>query len=623
MEKLRTMAEGYLLPPEGLNILRTLHAEILRETSMPYARIVLCAMFQSGKSTTTNTLLDGREISLSSIDSGLRTSTGRIEFWPSDREGVEAQWLSLEELVDQISKLSRVKVSLGDVLQKKRRDAALRRLAQRWNEALRDSEDKMVLSDIIQAAILLTYCKAEEFEEYKKLLIGSVQMAMQMMTAPINEAQLKLRFIQQGRLNENSLVERVKRLFPLAHVAFLFVDHVRVDIKSGLLEKLNGQIIDIPGFGVSERDNHVAWKAIADAHVILYIFDGEKEPGELERGYIHSLRNNADCARFVFAVNCRGTVRNDVVDSIRQLLTSAKFQDSPLVIYNARLGNCVAQGHLILKNRVDKPTANVILTRARKLDPDITDVTDAWKEITADSLRPIDRKLARKVADEEINRDVLTRISWYSGYEGLIRSIETAAYANAPGQWKALHGRYMINCLHKARKELRKLYEHAKEEEDQLEKQVRQLEFERFRRALLNEDELKYAMQAMWTQLGMLEVYKAPISFQEKAICLFLEKRLLGIPHSPVAGMLRNINFAPIGVRGFDLLLGLMSKDEFIARTVTFYKERILPTIRKSLVDDAVRIKVASSKIGKKTKGLEFAIAELDSITLMMNLFLI
>lgn len=578
-EMVKDMIADDNLSLEEKTILRSLHRNI-REASRQPVRVVLCAMFQSGKSTTTNTLLDGHEISLSSIDSGLRTSTGRIELSPSNRENVNVQWLSLEEIASQISSLSGIKFNQGDLVLETYRNAAFRRLARRWNEVL-DAEDNDVLIRLIQAAILLTYCKASSFEAYKRV-DRSAYETTRMMTAMADETQRWISFIREGSLSADSLKERIERIFPLENVSFMLVRSVHVDVKSSLLRDLDVQIIDIPGFGVSERDNQLAWNAVSDAQVIVYIFNGEKEPGELERSYVRRLGKYIDCTRFVFAVNCKERAKEAIVSSIRELISSVGFNDAPLITYNARLANCVSQGHLILENRLDKSTEDVILARAKRMDLEICDAATAWKEIVSDSLRSTDRRLARQIEDSDISQEMLVQISQYSGYEVLLGAIRNASYADAPEKRvSAFQLGRMLRYVDDTQKKIDKRFQTVSIEEKQ---QVRtrtiglqQREINRINNALCDSSELRRLLRQYYFEVRILTSLSA-LPYQEKAIHIALEKSLSGIQHPPIESMLMHIDFLRLRRnRGFMLL----SQEAFISDTINFYEHQVIPFIRE------------------------------------------
>lgn len=339
---------------------------------------------------------------------------------------------------------------------------------------------------------------------------------------------------------------------------------------------------DVPGFGVSERDNQLAWKAASDAQVIVYIFNGEEEPGELERSYVRELWKYTDCTRFVFAINCKGRVREAIVSSIRELIISAGFHDAPLITYNARLANCVSQGYLILKNRLDKSTEGVILARARRMVPEIDDVTSAWKEIVADSLRSIDKKMVRQIDNADISHEVLAQISQYSGYDALLGAIRNASYADDPDKRiSAFQIGRMIRYVDGSQKEIDTLLQTTGVEEEQLVNKratvLQQREANRINNALNDSCELRWLLNQYDFVRRTINVISA-LSYQQKAIHTALEKSLSGIQHPPIALMLTDIDF--LQLRGNDGNVSI-SQEAFISNTISFYEHQVIPVVRK------------------------------------------
>lgn len=412
----RWLLEEALEPEESASLLSLL-TELRAARNTPIS-VVLCAMFQSGKSTTVNTLLGGHEISLSSIDSGMRTSTGRIALHPAPEEQTDIRWLSVDDLAAQITALSGIAITAGDLTYGMYNGGPWRRLTEVWNRCLKQG-DRDALLHIGEAGILMAYATSETLRGFRQQPRTPYETS-RMMTALSDETQRWLTLMEQGPAEGYGLKNRIEALFPLEDVAFMFVDRIDVRVPSPVLRALDASLIDIPGLGVSARDNRLAWETVSQADLVMYIFDGEREPSEMERGFVHELRGLVGERPVLFAVNRRGRAKEAVEQSVRLLIEECGWVDAPLMGYHARLANCAAHGRLMRQGDLDQATREVIMARARRMDEGIGTVEDAWTEIAADALAKFDRQAARKVRAQGVCDETVALISGASGWDGLV-----------------------------------------------------------------------------------------------------------------------------------------------------------------------------------------------------------
>lgn len=572
------------------SVLRTLRRQIRTAGEQP-VRVVLCAMFQTGKSTTLNTLLGGRELSLSSIDGGLRTSTGRIELEAGVQEDVEIRWLCMEDLAQQMTQLSGLKVTAADLSLDTYRSALWRRLVQAWDTCQEgDREARMRLG---YAAVLLAYSKSEALEQLRRKAWTPYETS-RIMTARTDEPSLWLELSRIECEDADTLRRQVEQTFPLEWVAYLFVEYVRIKVRAPVLEEMAVQLIDIPGLGVSERDNLVAWRAVEEAQVVLYLFDGQQEPGEWERNAVRRLIQRINGARLLFAVNRRGRARMEVEQSIRQLLNSMGLTDTPLIPYHARLANCAAQGRLLLNEELDLPTQAVLLARAQESSPDLCTPEACWQEVVTDTLYRVDRDLADFVTQRGLCQETLCALEEVSGWQRLVQTLSAAALVGEEEARVRCFSRcYLLRCVGTAIQAIEPLSLAASQEEAQRIRAKAAAALLQDKEALFNalscmKDQLfslRLRLEAL-TQLSGWEVGFAERTRQE-VIC-FIEQQLQSVPHPSPEDLVAGLHFPDAvhetQIRGrllWHTTASVPQPAQSVERTMTYLRSYALPHIQK------------------------------------------
>ena len=573
------------------SVLRTLQCQIRAAVEQP-VRVVLCAMFQTGKSTTLNTLLGGREISLSSIGGGLRTSTVRVELEAGVQENVEICWLCMEDLAQQMTQLSGLKVTAANLSLDTYRSALWRRLAQEWDECQEgDREARIRLG---YAAVLLAYSKSEALEQLRQKTWTPYETS-RIMTAKTDEPSLWLELSRTECEDANTLRKQLEHIFPLECVAYLFVERVRIKVRAPVLEEMAVQLIDIPGLGVSERDNLVAWRAVEEAQVVLYLFDGQQEPGEWERNAVRQLLQRANGARLLFAVNRRGRACMEVEQSIRQLLNSMGLTDTPLIPYHARLANCAAQGRLLLNEELDLSTQTVLLARAQESNPDLCTPEACWQEVVTDTLYRVDRDLTDFVTQRGLCQETLCALEEISGWQRLVQALRTAVLAGE-GEARVCYfcQSYLLRCVQTAIQTIIPLSLAVSQEEAQQCRAKAAASLQRHKEALFN------AMSCMKGQLfslqlrlmGLTQLRGWELTFaartRREVIC-FIEQKFKNIPHPSPESLMVGLHFPDAvykaQVRGHLLWRRttlIPQPAQSVAQTMNYLKLYALPHIQKS-----------------------------------------
>ncbi|MFZ4439319.1 MAG: dynamin family protein [Syntrophales bacterium] len=270
--------------------------------------IVLIGGFQSGKTTTFNTLCGGRE--LNAMGFGIKTSgcvvAAQHIFEESEKERAEVTWRTQEEIIAGFSK--RLQIELREMKNgniemplhsyffldnQEDRELLKNTAAKLWmerRELKHDQEDTD--KDILCIALLVSqfYGKPE------------LQKWQEKKVYPLEKLRGLARFPERwsDRWGQDIAVGVSK--FTLEEVLFAFISEVRIFIhaKDGL-GRMGCVLIDSPGLFASEWDQKVANRAMKEANAIFYLVDGFKTITKVDYDVLKKL-----------AVDVRQDLRNKV-----------------------------------------------------------------------------------------------------------------------------------------------------------------------------------------------------------------------------------------------------------------------------------------------------------------------
>lgn len=141
--------------------------------------------------------------------------------------------------------------------------------------------------------------------------------------------------------------------FTFDEVAFVFIAHVLLRIKSSNLAALGCRISDCPGLGANDYDTKVAKCAIIQSDAIWYLIGGEKQIGEKDLESLNFIKSIGMDAKITGSVNLKGRQKQKLEQVFP--VTQAKLKESgftfDLLPYNARLAFLAAQGKRIVDNQ--------------------------------------------------------------------------------------------------------------------------------------------------------------------------------------------------------------------------------------------------------------------------------
>lgn len=344
---------------------------ICKKTMENQFEIVLAGEFQGGKSTTFNTLCDGRE--LSPAGSGIKTSgcivSARNISAPDEPEKALIRWRSSADLIAGFSDLllphlqsllserfGKVSASeLGRVINLERkadRGLVAKATAQEWqiwekNKAGYDPEQKGTL-DILRAATLVTHHYADEYlHELRQRDEFSLEAARKMMAFPKDW--------EERWMNKNPA------RFPVREVLFTFIRNIRLRLRSDNLGRLGCVLTDCPGLFASRWDTDTARRAMFSADAILYLFDGSRTMKLSDLRALQFVRQNGMEYKLFYGCN----MRSHTLEESRRILSSTvtllknhgfRAEENEFALFHALLALHSVQGQRLITGTLDKFT---------------------------------------------------------------------------------------------------------------------------------------------------------------------------------------------------------------------------------------------------------------------------
>lgn len=377
-------------------------------------KIVLCGLFQTGKSTTLNALADGREICAQSSTGGIRTSACNTYIYGSTQEKCRLELIEDEELCFKLSRALDCRVEPIDLWQFQRREMLWQQLFYIWQNEKPNSEQIEEVSLLLSGLGFLPSLR-KDFQN------ASVKYVSWFGKAPEDELIRWSKF--RRRINQMSLTEFKHTLrddFPVQEVLYPFVKNIVVQLNVTSLKDNNICIIDTPGLSVNSRDTATAMHAVGQADTIVYILGGNKEPGEFERQFLYQLHAVLNNRPIIFAVNCQQKPRPTVIEAIGEVLQICNYDNAPLVTYNAALALRRAQGLKLMEPRPLRSLVKALISKAKSEGFGVTNAAQAWSLLTAKDMTAVSANDAKKISALDLCADSLELLKGYSNLSELI-----------------------------------------------------------------------------------------------------------------------------------------------------------------------------------------------------------
>ena len=305
----------------------------LEETAAKLKRnsfeIVLVGEFQGGKSTTFDTICDGREISPRGI--GIKTSACKIsaQSVPADQpERADLTWKSDVELMQTMIGIVRdnlvndkdayalftkkdkngidVLPSLSDPRIHELASKAIHAEWERYNANMAnyDPEQKGLLDLLLISTLILNFCNSPELAHLKAKPSVAIDELKSLVVFPQDWA---ARWLMGGE----------KAQWTFSEVPFVFLGSISCHIHCANLERLGCVITDCPGLFAGPWDTAVAQKAMMQADAILYLIGGQKAVTEADLRALTEIRKTQQGHKVFFAINARLSKAN-IAGPIRQ-----------------------------------------------------------------------------------------------------------------------------------------------------------------------------------------------------------------------------------------------------------------------------------------------------------------
>ena len=277
--------------------------------------IVLVGEFQGGKSTTFNTICDGRPIS--PMGSGIKTSACRVTARniadPNEPERAVVTWKTDAELL----------LTMRDIL--------LRHLpeneAERFDVTEGDEAKGFSFDDPLDLQ-LMRDCVAKEWEIYKKRRAAydtkqEGKLDLLYIASLILEFRDDPTIVRQRAETREISIDKVAdyvvfpgdwsmrwsqgdpKAFAVEEIMLAFVGKIDCYLHSPNLERLGCVIVDCPGLFAGPWDTQVAIEAMTSADAILYLFRGDKQIGDQELRALREIHKVKQLHKLWFAINAR------------------------------------------------------------------------------------------------------------------------------------------------------------------------------------------------------------------------------------------------------------------------------------------------------------------------------
>lgn len=354
-------------------------------------KIVLCGLFQTGKSTTLNALADGREICAQSSTGGIRTSACNTYIYGSTQEKCQLELINDYEICFKLSRVLDYRVKPIDLWQFQQREMLWHRLIHIWQNEESNPEQIEEASLLLSGLGFLPSLR-RDFQN------TSVKYVSWFGKAPEDELIRWSKF--RNSVKQMSLTEFKHLLrdeFPIQEVLYPFVKNIVVQLNIMRLKTNNICIIDTPGLSVNSNDTATALHAVNHADAIVYILGGNKEPGEFERQFLCQLHSILKNRPIIFAVNCQQKEHPNVIKTINEVLKICGYNNTPFVVYNAALSLRKAQGIKLMEPHPLRSLVKDLISKAHSEGFSVSNAAQAWSLLTAKDMSVVSQSDSEKI----------------------------------------------------------------------------------------------------------------------------------------------------------------------------------------------------------------------------------
>ena len=397
---------------------------ILKNNVFP---IALFAKIQSGKSTTTAAMADGREITpCAKGGGGLRTSTVSVTIYNDDNvqdvevngvrtTPVKIKLYSKQGLVQCIIDAAGGHLKDTDPnsydLDKQADKSALMAAIESEIELYQQAPGNYPTSNLAtlrEAILILAFYGCDA---HQKLLAGEFSTIAGM------QAFLKADGWETkwSKLLKNGFDKTVSQ-FSAEESLHVFVNSIMVPVKSDFMKKTGTAVTDAPGTMANLRDTMRALDAAQASAIIVFVLNGERTFTDEERNQLKTLRKAGLSDKVVFVLNFKDRtpqnirkvgIEKDICDVLIQEGYTAPHHKN-FLYYNAYLAMHAFQGNMIARGTLDDLSKRGLLEDAeQRQEENQTDsdagnisVEDAWRDTTKQVLLGINNlNLALKVQE--------------------------------------------------------------------------------------------------------------------------------------------------------------------------------------------------------------------------------
>lgn len=416
--------------------------------------IVLIGEFQGGKSTTFNSICDGREIS--PRGAMIKTSACKISAQNLPDQDVEEyavlEWKRQDELVltmiDLVSPYLREKAPErfkskqdADMVQELRLtnpdDVALLKvcLDEEWERYRKspsdyDPEATGKLDILYIARLIIENCAAEEYRD--KIEGVEVDYGDRKEIEPVR-TKVKIPDLAKYVVFPEKWSERWSEGdangFSRGEVAFAFLGSVMCYLHSPNLARLGCVITDCPGLFASPWDTSVAEQAMMASDAILYLIGGQKAMSNSDLRALKKIRSTGQEHKLFFAVNAkskRDLLKSTIVPADIGFLHNAGFDKTSIdnvYVFHALLGLCSRNG-VVIKGGNFEPISTERFVRVSQAADDSypSDAATLWPMVVEDNLR---NYLSRgEFANKDVYIEDVVALGDMSGLNALLDVIE-------------------------------------------------------------------------------------------------------------------------------------------------------------------------------------------------------
>ena len=391
--------------------------------------IALVAGFQCGKSTTFDTLCDGR--TLSPIGFGAKTSGCLVYAQNLDDtskpESATIRWRSKEELIEGFFCnelpdfwIKTQNLDLDKPADVQRLREAAEEECRRWEmDKINYDPESVGLLDVVRCALLVA--RFYQDDAVRKL-------HQQQLWKPEDVS----RYIQFPR-SWNTRWGKGLADFKVEESIFVFVREIRLRIHAKNLARTGTVLVDCPGLFASKWDSQVAQQAIDQADAILYLIPGDRTVTQSDLQQLQKIQAAGRGHKLFYAVNLHKSVAGseEIIEETKAIMgkSGMKMQGVKFFHFHADLALRAVQARHWLAGTLDSFTQQTSL-RDHGRKPEIGKPADTMETILRRKLKLWHSVL--DVSDEcpDLNREGVDQADRESGLPVLLESVEDFVLQN-------------------------------------------------------------------------------------------------------------------------------------------------------------------------------------------------